>query len=89
MQRVGIASHYLGPLCGGNSWARKEIMQKVQNKQTNKKNQARETERIELLERKILQSRLETRLVMLVRSYGSNSVEFTFHLVLQQTGADV
>lgn len=37
MQRVGIASHYLGPLCGGNSWARKEIMQKVQNKQTNKK----------------------------------------------------
>lgn len=56
---------------------------------TKNKKRPKKTERIELLERKILQGRLQTLLVLLVRSDGSNSVSFTFHLVLQQTGADV
>lgn len=66
-----------------------EVERKSYGKFKTKIKQHSETERIELLERKILQGRLQTLLVMLVRSYGSNSVNFTFHLVLQQTGADV
>lgn len=57
-------------------------MQKVQ---TNKK-QSSKTERIELLERKkILQGRLQPPPVVLMRSYGSNSVGFMSHLAIQQS----